>query len=192
MEQLRFLDSLNIREKKTYSRAPASWKFMPLCCVSDVSDEEVYYAISEGGTVSDLAVFRKAHTFTLYLINAKGEQVLYFKKHAGLFANKIEIFNAAEDHLGSVQKHGASKTHFQVLDAGGQVFYDVDGPPVNPETFHIRKGDATVGKISKRPTRIVEEGVSRNDHFGIVFPFAADTTEKSVLIGALFLIDLTF
>ena len=192
MEQLRFFDSLNLREKKQYSGVPENWKLKPLCCLSNVSEEEVYYATSEEGTVSSLDVFRKSNTFILYLLNKKGEQVLCFKKHAGLFSNKMEISNAAEDHLGSVQKHGSSKTHFQVLDAGGQVMYGLEGPPLNPETFHIRKGDTTVGKISKRPTRIAEEDVSRNVHFGIVFPFAADTTEKGVLLRALFLIDLTF
>ncbi len=192
MKLLKSLDSLILREKKKYSGIPENWKLKPVCCLSDASEEEVYYAASEGGTVSELAAFRKSYAFTLYLLNRKGEENLYFKKNAGLFANKIEIFDAAENLLGSVQKQGSSKTHFQVLDAGGNVLYTIEGPPVNPETFHIRKGNATLGKISKRPTPTVEEGVSRNDHFGIVFPFAADTAEKSILLGALFLIDLTF
>ena len=192
MEQLRSLDSLNLREKKKYSSIPESWKLKPVCCLSDISDHEVYYAVSDGGAVSDLAVFRKSHAFTLYLLDKKGEQVLYFKKHGGLFANKTEIFGASEELLGSVQKQGSSKTCFQVLDTGGQVLYAIEGASVNPETFYIRKGDVTMGKISKRPTRMAEEGVSSNDHFGIVFPLAADATEKSVLLGALFLIDLTF
>lgn len=192
MEQLKALDSLSLREKKKYSGVPDGWKLKPVCCISDISEKEIYYAASEGGIVSDLAAFRKAHAFTLYLLNEKGEQTLCFKKHAGLFANKMEIFDASEDLLGSVQKQGSSKMHFQVLDTGGQASYDIEGSPEDPEMFHIRKGDATVGKISKRPTRMAEEGVSRNDHFGIVFPFAADPTEKSVLLGALFLIDLSF
>ena len=192
MEQLKHLDSLTLREKKKYVGIPTAWKLKPLCCLSDISEEEFYYAAAEGGAVSDLAAFRKSHAFTLYLLNKKGEQILSFKKHAGLFANKMEVFDAAEDLLGSVQRHGSSKTHFQILDAGGQVLYEIEGPPVDPETFHIRKADATVGKISKRPTRIAEEGVSSNDHFGIVFPLAADASEKSILLGALFLIDLTF
>ncbi len=192
MEQFRSLDSLNLREKKQYSGLPENWKLKPVCCLSNISEEEVYYAASEGGAVSELAVFRKSHTFTIYLLNKKGEQILYFKKHAGLFANKMEIFDASENLLGSVQKQGSSKTHFQVLGTGGQVLYSIESLPTDPETFHIRKGDATLGKISKRPTRIAEEGVSSNDHFGIVFPFAADTVGKSVLLGALFLIDLTF
>jgi len=192
MEQLKALDSLNLREKKKYSGVPETWKLKPVCCLSDISEEEVYYAVSEGGAVSEWATFRKSHAFTLYLLNKKGEQVLYFKKQSGFFVHKLEVFDASEDMLGSIQKEGSSKTHFQVLDAGGQVLCRIEGPPANPETFHIRKGDATVGKISKRPTRIAEEGVSSNDHFGIVFPFSADLTEKCILLGAVFLIDLTF
>ena len=192
MEQLKSFDSLTLREKKKYPNIPEAWKLKPVCCLSDISEEEVYYAVSEGGAVSELTAFRKSHEFTLYLLNKRGEQILYFKKHAGLFANKIEIFDASEDMIGSVQKQGSSKTHFQALGAGGQVLYGIDGSSADPETFYIRKGNATLGRISKRPTRIAEEGVSRNDHFGIVFPFDADATEKSVLLGALFLIDLSF
>lgn len=192
MEQLKSLDSLSLREKKKYFGVPESWKIKPVCCLSDISEEEVYYAASEGGAVPDLAAFRRLHGFTLYLLNKKGEEILCFEKHAKLFSSTMEIFDASESLLGSIQKHGSSKTHFQVLDARGEIFYDIDGPSVNPETFHIRKGQARMGTISKRPTRIAEEGVSSNDHFGIVFPFAADVTAKGVLLGALFLIDLTF
>jgi len=192
MEQLISLDSLNLREKKKYSGVPENGKLKPVCCFSNISEEEIYYVVPASGAVSELAVLRKSYSFTLYLLNKKEERILCFKKHAGLFANKVEIFDASEDLLGSVQKQGSSKTHFQVSDTGGQVLYDIEGSPTNPETFHIRRGDATLGKISKRPTRIAEEGVSRNDHFGIVFPFAADIVEKEILLGALFLIDLTF
>lgn len=194
MEQLRFLDSLTLREKKTYSSVPENWKLKPVCCFSNVSDEEIYYAVSEGGTVTDFDVFRKAHECTLYLLDKKGEQALYFKKHIGFFANKhkMEIFDAAEDLLGSVQGRRSSKTHLQVLGAGGQELFNIEGPSLEPEIFHIRQGDATVGKISRRPTRSIEEGMPRNVHFGIVFPFGADVTEKCILLGALFLIDLTF
>ena len=192
MEELRSLDSLSLREKKKYSGIPGNWKLKPICCLSDITEKEVYYAASEGGAVSELAVFRKSHAFTLYLLDGKGDEVLCFKKHAGFFANKMEVFDASENLLGSIQKQGSSKTHFQVLDAGGQVLYSLESSPADLETFHIREGDAVVGKISKRPTRVAEEGVSRNDHFGIVFPFAADATEKKILLGALFLIDLSF
>ena len=187
MEQLRSLDSLNLREKKKYSGIPENWKLKPFCCFSDISEEEVYYAVSER------PVFRKVQAFTIYLLDKKGEEVLCLKNRAGLFSNKLEVFDASEDLLGSVQKQGSSKTRFQVLGAGGQVLYEIDGTSAaSTEVFRIRKGDVTLGKISKRPTRVAEEGVSRNASFGIVFPLAADTTEKAILLGALFLIDLSF
>ncbi len=192
MEQLESLDSLNLREKKEYSSIPENWKLKPICCLSDISEEEIYYAASEDAGGPDWAVFRQPHAFALYLINKKGEQVLYFKKRVGLFANKLEISDASDDLLGSVQKQGSSKTQFQAMDAGGRILYGIEGRPEDLEVFHIRKGAVTVGKISKRPTRIAEEGILRKDHFGIVFPFASDTTEKSILLGALFMIDLTF
>ena len=192
MEQLNQLDSLSLREKKKYAGVPEDWKLEPVCCLSDVFEEEVYYAVSEKGTVAGMAALRKARAFTLYLLNKKGEEVLYFEKHAGFFANKWEIFGASEDPLGSIQKHGSSKNHFQARNASGEILYDIAGPSVAPEVFSIRRGDVMLGKISKRPTRIAEEGVSRNDHFGIVFPLDANISEKSILLGALFLIDLLF
>jgi hypothetical protein len=192
MEAMGSFDSLNLREKKKYSDIPKSWKLKPLCCLSDISEREIYYAASEGGAVSKLATFRRSSEFTIYLLNKKGEQILSFKKHAGLFANKLEIFDVSENLLGTVQVHGTSKMCFQVLGPGGQDLYDIVGSLANPETFHIRRDGVRLGRISKRPTPTAEAGVSQSNHFGIVFPFVADTLEKTILLGALFLIDLTF
>lgn len=192
MEQLKHLDSLSLREKKEYSGVPEGWKLKPVCCLSDISEAEIYYAASEGGAVSEWTAFRRSHAFTLYLLNKKGEQILCFRKHAGLFSSKMEILDASEGLLGSVQRYGSSKTHFRVLDAGGQILYSIEGSLADSETFSIRRSDVAVGRISRRPTRIAEEGALRNNHFGIVFPLDADITAKGVLLGALFLIDLTF
>lgn len=193
MEQLNSLDLLSIREKKKYPGAPETWKLRPVCCLSDASDAEVYYAVSEGGAFPDLAAFRKAHTCTIYLIDGRGEQVLYFsRRHTALFGPKMEIFDASGDFLGMVQRHGTARMEFQVVSVSGEILYSIEGSSADPEVFHVRQGAVTVGKISRRPGRTAEKEVSGNAHFGIVFPFSADETEKNILIGALFLIDLTF
>jgi hypothetical protein len=192
MEQMSALDSLNLREKKKYSDVPESWKLKPLCCLSDVAEKEIYYAASEGGAVSKMAVFHKSPDFAIYLLNKKGEQILSFKKHAGIFANKLEVFDMSENLVGTIQTHGSSKACFQVLGPGGQALYDIEGPLANSEIFHILKGGARVGRISKRPISTAEAGDSQCNHFGIVFPFTSDPMEKGALLGALFLIDLTF
>jgi hypothetical protein len=192
MEQLKHFDSLGLREKTKYDSVPETWKLKPLCCLSDIFEREVYYAVLEGWASAGMAALRSAHTFTLFLINARGEEVLYFKKSAGLFSNKIEVFNDSEDLLGSAQKHGPGAGHFRVTDASNQVLYEItEAFPGSTETFRIRKNGVTLGKISRRPGRVAEEEKKRVP-FGITFPLEADTAEKSVLLGALFLIDLSF
>jgi hypothetical protein len=195
MEQLETLDSLNISEKKRYPEMPENWKLQPLCCLSNISEEEIYYAVSEGDKGPDWAVLRHPPlAFALYLLNKNGEQALCFRKQTGLFTDKLEIFDSFENRLGSIHKQRSPKTkiQFQVMDVGGRVIYGIEGRLEDLEIFHIMKGTAVVGKISKRVIPVPEEGISRKDHFGIVFPLAADTTEKAVLLGALFLIDLMF
>lgn len=187
MDRLKALDSLSIREKKNYAHMPEHWKLRPLCCLSDISEEEIYYVTSEDPAITDLEVIRKSRSLALYLLNKKGEQIFFFKKHAGLFTDKLEVFDVAEDLLGRVEKQ---KTHFKILDAGGHVLDLVEASPEDPETFYVRKGTVVVGKLSRRPCRLAEEAVPKRDHFGIVFPFDADTSEKGALLGALFLIDL--
>jgi Scramblase len=188
MERLAAVDSLGIREKKRYADMPAHWKLHPLCCFSDIAEEELYYLTSENTAVLSLDSFRHSRAFSLYLLNKSGQQILSFEKHAGVFVDKLEIFNVDEDLLGAVEKQ---KTHFKFLDAGRHVVGTLEATLEDPETFYIRKGTAVVGKITRRPCRLAEEEVPKRDHFGIVFPFDADTAERAVLLGALFWIDLT-
>jgi len=192
MEQMKLLDSLSIREKKKYEGVPENWKLKPVCCLSNVSEEEIYYAALESGVLIGMAALRKIPSFTLYFLNRKGEEILYFEKRAGIFSNKTEVFDATESLIGSVQKQSGPKRAFRVLDAGGHILYDIETASAASETFQIRREGVAAGKISRRPPRIAEEGVFRNDHFGITFPLEADPAEKSVLMGALFLIDFSF
>ncbi len=191
MEQMKQIDSLSIREKKQYLGVPETWKLRPICCLSDVSEEEIYYAALEGGSFIGMSALQKVPSFTLYFLNRRGEEILYFEKKSGFFSSKTEVFDATENLIGSIQKQG-SKTAFRALDAGGHSLYDIEADSSDPETFQIRRGGVIAGRISRRPTRIAEEGVSSNSHFGIVFPLEAETAEKGLLLGALFVIDLLF
>jgi len=191
MESLTSLDLLTVREKKNYDGFPAD-RDKPLGCLVDCSEQVVYYVMSERGAATTLAGLRKAHAFMLSFMEKGGEEKFYLEKRTGLFENKVEIFDAGEVLLGSIQRHGAAKTSFRALDAAGQLLYEIEGASALPEIFSIRRGTVPVGKISRRPARIVEEGIPQSDHFGIVFPLAADEAEKGVLLGALLLIDLLF
>ena len=193
MDELKGLDSLVVREKREYTSVPATWKVRPSCCLVDVSGEELYYLVPEKGISLGLDVLKASRTFTIYLVNPKGEEVLFFVKKFSLFDNKMEVYDGNENLLGSIHKHlGHSKNNFQILDAANRPLYEIEGPAEAPEVFHIHKNGVVVGKVSQKWAGIVEKGTFKNNHFGIVFPLGAEVEEKCILVGALFLIDFLF
>ncbi|MBU9889039.1 MAG: hypothetical protein KTQ49_04130 [Candidatus Omnitrophica bacterium] len=193
MEHLKRLDSLVIREKKKYAGMPANWKIQPLCCMEGVSGEEVYYAVTEKGGSPGWDGLRAARAFTMYLVNRKGQEALFFVRKTGLFENKLEVFDGNESLLGSVHKQpGHAKSSFRVQGAANRVLYQVEGPAEEPEILHIYQNGIVAGKISRKLAGVDEEGGPKRGHFGIVFPLGADLEEKAVLTGALFLIDNLF
>lgn len=193
MEQFKPFDSLVIREKKVYAGVPATWKIKPTCCLADASDQEHYYLVPEKGLSLGFDVLKTSRTFTIYLVNRKGEEVLFFVKKTTFFENKLEIFDGNENLLGAVRKQGGqSKNNFQALDSVNRVFCEMEGEGDPPENFQIRSNGRVIGKISQQWPKTAEEGVYRNYHFGIVFPLDAEEEQKGILLGALFLIDFIF
>jgi uncharacterized protein YxjI len=193
IEGLKDFDSLTIREKKKYPGIPETWTLKPEFCLVNGSDEEVFYVVSEKGSLLGFDLLKDAKTYTLYMVDPQGKEVLYFVRKTGLFSSKTEIFNADEELLGSIlKKKGSVKAAFEILDAVGRPAYRVDGPAAAPDSFRVLRGEATVGKISKRWGKVAEEGVSKQAHFGIVFPMGSEPKEKGMLLGMLFLLDFLY
>ena len=192
MEELKNLDSAVIREKKSYD-LPVNWKFKPVLCIADILERELFFVASETGPLPPNAARARARSFTLYLVNRTGSETLVLKRKAGFFVNKMDVFDGPENFIGSIAKRKMPATDcFQILDTADEVLYDVEKDPHSEEVFRIMKNSAIVGKISRQLTFKVEEGVSKRDHFGIVFPLDADVWKKSLLLGALLLIDCLY
>ena len=67
--------------------------------------------------------------------------------------------------------------------------FQLYGPILHPWTFIIRIGDREVGKITKKWSGLLKEAFTKADNFGITFPTGVDLIRKSLLLGAVFLID---
>jgi len=193
MERLRQLDSVTIREKKEYVGIPPTWNLKPEFCLAGPTDEELFYIISEKKVVLGAEVLKTAKSLTLYMVDPKGEELLYFEKRFGFFKNKLDVFNADEELLGTVlKKKTAVKVVFHVLNQSEQLLYRIEGSSISPDSFNIRQGDEIAGKFSKRWGKTLEEGVSKQDHFGLVFPMNCGFEEKKLLLGALLLLDFLY
>ncbi|OQA57300.1 MAG: Scramblase [Candidatus Omnitrophica bacterium ADurb.Bin277] len=192
LDVLKPIDSLTLREKKIYRNLPATWKIRPEICFANAAEEECFYLFSEKGQPEGFPKLQQAKTITLYMVSARGEEILYFEKKAGVFGIRMEIFDAGERILGSIQKASKSiRNTYELYDAGDKPLFLVEGPAMLPESFTIRKDGEPIGKISRKLAREPEEGVARQDHFGIIFPMGCDARDKGILLGAQILIDLS-
>ena len=126
------------------------------------------------------------------MTNTKGEEILYFEKKSGVLGIKMEVYGSKENFLGAIQKKAHSIRHtYEVQNPAGQTVYLIEGPAMMPEVFTITKQEVKVGRMSRKMTKQFEEGVSRQDHFSLIFPMGIDSQDKGVLLGGLILIDLS-
>ncbi len=192
MDVLKSIDSLVIREKKEYTGVPSTWKVRPEFCLSDSSEKECFYLFSEKGTAQGFPALQESKSLTLYMTNTKGEEILYFEKKSGVLGIKMEVYGSKENFLGAIQKKAHSIRHtYEVQNPAGQTVYLIEGPAMIPEVFTITKQEVKVGRMSRKMTKQFEEGVSRHDHFNLIFPMGIDSQDKGVLLGGLILIDLS-
>ena len=56
-------------------------------------------------------------------------------------------------------------------------------------TFQIRKDGVEYGKITKKWSGLMKEGITDADNFGVVFPVDWEVQWKALFLGAVFLID---
>jgi uncharacterized protein YxjI len=84
------------------------------------------------------------------------------------------------------------KRKFVVSDTTGKEIFTIVGPFFHPWTFHICTHELECGKITKKWSGLGKEVFTDADNFNIVFPNGVDIHQKSILIGALFLIDIIF
>ena len=64
---------------------------------------------------------------------------------------------------------------------------------LSPWTFYIRDSKGVEqGKITKKWGGFIKEAISNADDFGVTWPAQWDAGVKSVLLGAVFLIDFIY
>jgi uncharacterized protein YxjI len=109
------------------------------------------------------------------------------------YFHHIDVKTPEGKLLGTVERQW-SWIHrlFIVADAQGQEFCRLHGPLFHPWTFEIRQHDREVGKITKKWSGLLKEGFSDADNFAAILPPQMTPEQKSVLLGAVFLIDFVY
>jgi hypothetical protein len=122
---------------------------------------------------------------------ADSREVLRLHRRFRFFLHRIEVYDESDRFLGSVQKRFTFlRRVYVVRDENEQEVCSLFGPILHPWTFEIRRNDVAFGAIRKKWSGIGKEMFTDADNFGIEFPTAANAEVRTLLLGAVFLIDL--
>lgn len=192
MTGLAQMDSLVVRQKKEWGEILTGFEMKNKYSIQDPGGSEVYLAAEESGFLGRWFL-KSARPFTMHIFTPGGQPALKLVRPFRFLFYRIDIHDAAGQRLGSVVKRWAFfQRIFSVLDANEQELYRIVGPFWRPWTFLIQKEEQEVGKISKNWGGLGRELFTDADQFGVQFPPGLDVRVKSILLGAVFLIDFAY
>jgi uncharacterized protein YxjI len=161
--------------------------------VADAAGSVLFHAEEEGSEAAEVLtrVFLKsARPFTLQLETLHGEPVLRLQRPFRFYFHELDIYNGQGALLGSVRKRfSALSRRYVVIDHTEGERYELLGPLLRPWTFRILRNGQECGAIKKKWSGLTKEMFTDADAFGVELPEEAGLLAKSVLLGAVFLID---
>ncbi len=190
MEQLESTSSLIVSQQKEWGEILSGFETKNKYVVSDMSGNRMYLAAEEAGSTL-LRLFLKAlRPFTLVVLTESNQVVLRVIRPFRFYFHRAEIVDAQGKSLGVIQKRfSLLRRIYSVLNSSGKEVFQLLGPILHPWTFNIKNNDVEYGKITKKWSGLLKEGLTDADNFGVVFPKEWDIKLKALFLGAVFLID---
>ena len=190
MQRLSSISALIVSQKKEWGEILTGFETKNRYVVMDPSGNELYMAVEGDGSMI-LRVFLKAlRPFEIKVLTFDNNTVLKLKRPFRFYFHQLNVFDSQGNPLGSIQRRfSVLRRIYSVSDVSGQEMFQLFGPILHPWTFEIRKNGMEYGKITKKWSGLLKEGFTDADNFGVSFPTGWDINVKSLLLGAVFLID---
>ena len=193
MESIASVDSLVVQQIKENVEIFTSFETANKYRVCSVNGAELFYAAELGGSFLMRQFLNNLRPFEIKVTSPNGSEGVVLKRPFRFYFHELEVQDTGGVHLGTVKrKFSWLRRVFQVLDAQGHERFQLFGPLLKPWTFFIKRGDREVGKITKKWSGALKEAFTDADNFGVTFPADLPVAEKSLLLGAVFLIDFAY
>ncbi len=190
MDRLQQADTLRVQQKKEWGEILTGFETKNKYAVMDASGQPLYWAAEESSFL--VRMFLKTlRPFTIHILSSQGHPVLKLKRPFRLYFHEIQVEDSSGRRLGTITREFSILTRrFTVSDFRGTEIYRIFGPIFHPWTFRILHNNRELGTITKQWSGIGKELFTDADNFKVTFPPGIDVHQKSVLLGALFLIDI--
>ena len=190
MEQLQSVTSLAVKQKKEWGEIVSGFETKNKYVVMDQLGNELFYAVEVGGSFLLRSFLRGMRPFTMDILLSSGERVLQLRRPFRFILSHLDIYDRQGTKIGSLQQRFTIlKRLYSVYGAEGQCMAQLVGPILHPWTFHVVRNGVEVGSIKKQWSGMGKEMFTDADNFSATFPPDFDEKQKSILLGAIFLID---
>ena len=190
MERLESVDTLVVRQEKDWTEIVTGFEMRNKYNILDASGELVYLAAEWEGSFWTRVALKSLRPFTIYIMGTDGTRVLALQRPFKFYFHKLQIMDANLNPLGMVlRRFSILRRQYSVQDNNGNEIFQLFGPILHPWTFIIRIPGREIGRITKKWSGLLKEAFTNADNFGVTFPADLDVTRKTLLLGAVFLID---
>jgi uncharacterized protein YxjI len=190
MRELEQLGRLIVSQRKEWGEILSGFEAHNKYIVFDEAGHEIYLAFEEGGSLLIRWWLRALRPFEIVLLTPNRQPVLRIRRPFRFYFHQVQIRDAAGRLLGTIRRRfSVLQRRYNVLDDQGHTVYELFGPLVHPWTFEIRRDEDVFGRITKRWSGLGKEVFTDADNFGVEWPEDWPVATKTLLLGAVFLID---
>ena len=183
-------DTLIIHQKKEWGELLLGVEGANKYSVCDGSGKELYCAVERGGCFPLRWFLKASRPFVMRVLDMAGNTLLTFERPFFCLFSKLYVYDDNGTYLGMVQRRFALFSRcYSVYDCSGREFCQIVSPFFHPWTFNIQRQGQEWGKITKEWSGLLTELFTDADSFGATFPIDWHDDIKSILLGAVFLID---
>lgn len=190
MDALTGIDSLVVQQRKEWGEILSGFETRNKYAVMDATGRQLYYAAEVGGNFLVRMFLKAWRPFEITIVRPDNNVALALDSPFRFYFREITVHDASGQLLGRIQRNfSILRRKYTVYNEQGQPLCDLFGPILHPWTFEIRRGEQTLGKITKKWSGLLKEGFTDADNFGVTFPPDWSNAQKAILLGAVFLID---
>ena len=190
MQRLASISGLVVGQRKEWGEILTGFETKNRYAVSDLSGNRLYLAAETGGAILLRWFLKALRPFTIAVVGDDGQPALRIVRRFRFYFHRAEVLDAQGRLLGVIERRfSLLRRNYSVLGGSGEEMFQLFGPILHPWTFRILKNGVDCGKISKKWSGLLKEGLTDADNFGVSFPADWDAKLKAVALGAVFLVD---
>ena len=190
MERLSSISTLVVNQHKEWGEILTGFETRNKYSVSDESGRNIYFAAEEAGSTLLRWFLKALRPFNIAILSENSQVVLWVKRPFRFYFHRAEVVDPHGRVIGAIERRfSILRRTYSVFNDNGEELYQLFGPILHPWTFQIRKDGIDYGKITKKWSGLLKEGMTDADNFGVMFPADWDVKLKALFLGAVFLID---